>query len=138
MLFRSGASGAAAANAADAARAADTPPAPALHAPEQVSIGKAFDLAVDLSAAGAVEADVVLSFDPQLLQAQGGSAGKASVHLSAAGRAPGSLAGSVSFNASAAGAGSATVQVVGGSFVDQDGRRHQIGAQGSATVRIVQ
>ena len=133
-----GASGAAAANAADAVRAADTPPAPALHAPEQVSIGKAFDLAVDLSAAGAVEADVVLSFDPQLLQAQGGSAGKASVHLSAAGRAPGSLAGSVSFNASAAGAGSATVQVVGGSFVDQDGRRHQIGAQGSATVRIVQ
>jgi general secretion pathway protein D len=131
---------AAAAPATDAAATAGAgvPPVPALHAPEQVSVGKPFDLAVDLSAVGAVEADVVLSFDPQLLQAQGGSAGKASVHLSAAGQMAGSLNGSVSFNASATGAGSATVQVVGGSFVDQDGRRHQIGMQGSATVRIVQ
>ncbi len=118
------------------AKGADARAVPSLRAPDQVAVGKPFEVAIDLNAPGVAEADVVLSFDPQLLQAQGGSAGKASVHLAAAGRNGGALSGSVTMSASAVGAGSATIQVVAGSYVDQDGKRRALGTEASAKVGI--
>jgi len=109
-------------------------PAPAnytaqLKVPPGVSIGREFSVVVEVADSGtAQQGEAVLQFDPSLL----GGTGRVSVALQAGG---GSLVGSVTLRAQAAGAGSALVQVLGGSVRLPDGQQRPL-TGGSATVRI--
>ena len=105
-----------------------------IRAPQQASLGSNFTVSVELTDAGAAtDGDVTLGFDPSLLQAPGPGTGRASVHL--AQLAPGTLSGSVTFKAQAAGAGSAGIAFVDGHVRLPDGTQPAL-TGGIATVNI--
>jgi len=91
-----------------------------LKAPQQTSLGSSFTVSVELADAGAaIEGEVTLGFDPSLLQAPGPGSGRASVHLAQV--AQGTLVGSVTFRAMAAGAGTAGITFADGHVRLPDG-----------------
>lgn len=103
-------------------------------APEEASLGGTFTVSVELTGAGsAVDGDVVLGFDPSLLQAAGPSSGRASVHLGKT--APDTLFGVASFKALAAGAGSVGITFVEGHARLPDGSLPALSGN-SVTVKI--
>jgi general secretion pathway protein D len=106
----------------------------ALKGPQQASLGSSFTVSVELADAGtAIDGEVTLGFDPSLLQATGPASGRASVHLAQV--AQGTLAGTVSFKAIAAGAGTAAIAFVDGHVRLPDGTLPALSG-GSTAVQI--
>lgn len=102
-----------------------------LRLPPEVSLGREFTVLVEVPDAGAAQqGEVILQFDPTLL----GGGGRAVVQLQSGGSA-GALVGSIALRAQAAGAGNATLQVVGGSVRLPDGQQRPV-TGGTAAVRI--
>lgn len=103
-----------------------------LRAPPEVSLGRDFTIVVEVAdSAGAQQGEVILEVDASLLS---GGGPRPVVQL-APGGAGGGLAGTLSLRATAAGAGSTMVQIVGGSVRLPDGQQRPVGG-GGTTLRI--
>jgi general secretion pathway protein D len=124
-------------NAADNEAPSPSPAAPnafvaRLRAPPEVSLGRDFTVTVEVAdAAGAQQAEVILAVDASLLA---GGGARPVVQLSPSG-AGGALVGSISLRATAAGAGTTMLQIVGGSVRLPDGQQRPVGG-GATTLRI--
>ncbi|MEO8152749.1 MAG: secretin N-terminal domain-containing protein [Rhizobacter sp.] len=102
-----------------------------LQAPTDVSLGRDFSVTVEIGDAGtAQQGEVILEVDPALIA---GGGPRVVVRLAPTGS--GSLAGSISLRANAAGAGTTSLQIVGGSVRLQDGQQRPVSG-GGATLRI--
>jgi general secretion pathway protein D len=114
--------------------AATAAPQLRLRAPQRVSLGTSFEVEVEVDGAGdATDGVAEIAFTPGLLQAAGGTPGRVSVPLARRGA---SLAGSVSLRALAAGAGSASVEAVGGSMRRADGGKAPLPAGAAVTIGV--
>jgi general secretion pathway protein D len=104
-----------------------------LRAPQRVSLGDSFTVAVEVENAGdATDAEVELAFNPGLLQ--GGTApGRAVLKLARSGT---SLTGSVALRALNAGAGTAAIDAVSVLVRNADGSSVPLGAGGQVSVAI--
>ena len=103
-----------------------------LRAPAEVSLGRDFAVIVEIADTGtAQQAEVILEVDPSLLA---GGGPRPVVRL-APGGAGNSLVGSISLRAAAAGIGTTSLRVIGGSVRTADGQQSPVSGS-SATVRI--
>jgi general secretion pathway protein D len=124
----------AAAELAAATAPAGSPGPIRLRAPERVSLGASFTVAVEIDNAGDLtEADVELGYNPGLLQGQGAAPGRATVRLARSGSG---LAGSATLRALSAGAGTASIDFIGGSGKRLDGSGVSLGGGASTSVAV--